>query len=151
MPEQIASQSLHMYAVTHQTPDRNGSAGPPLAVEVPIKIEQGIPNLVPALKLCNGCSFSVLCRARSGILLSGAQLQSSTQLLSTIREHWLEERKVLRHVLPPTPAPRSPWAILGDEPSPENVVASQSRTFLSGHMYDTAIKRLLEAATSRRN
>src|SRR5262245_66463178 len=59
------------------------------------KFEQGIPYLIPALKLFKGFSFSVRRRARS-VLLSGAQLQSSTQLLSTSREHWLDERKVLR-------------------------------------------------------
>src|SRR5262249_16274184 len=60
------------------------------------EFEQGIADLVPALKLFKGFSFSVRCRARS-ILLSGAQLQSSTQLLSTSRKHRLDERKVLPH------------------------------------------------------
>src|ERR1700730_16662355 len=74
------------------------------------------------------------------------------QALHSLPAHRLSVTPVtVAKILPPTPAPRSPWAILGDEPSPENVVASQSRTFLSGHMYDTTIKRLLEAATSRRN
>ena len=66
------------------TAQQTGSSAP--------KFEQRIPDLVPALKLS---SFSVECCTRSGVSL-GARLQGSTQILNTCREHWLDERKVLR-------------------------------------------------------
>src|SRR4051794_20079098 len=49
-----------------EPPDKELSVAPPL--------EQGLPDLVPALKLLDGFSFSVRRRARSRALRSGTQL-----------------------------------------------------------------------------
>src|SRR5262245_33871214 len=66
-----------------------------------------------------------------------------------VRAYAREDDPLVQHLVqqrPWYPSPVTPWEILGEEFTPEEVTASPDRIWFSGQMYAITIKRLLEEA-----